>query len=252
MKTFRGSRKHILDWTASDCFAAELTTMIQPTGAVVAAPGPWQPKGKTAPKEARLVTFGRQHLPGVIDWAALADWWLVHKRGNTPNWDLAAVCRLPAGPGLVLVEAKANDKEVKEEGKHLAADASEPSRENDERIKGAVRDARDHLERIVPGVRIDRAVEYQLSNRIAFAWKLSSMGLPTVLVFLGFLGDEGIRDAGQPFEDAAQWEQCFRMHARHVVPDSFFERPIDCGSARMWALIRSHPVLESSQPAASL
>ena len=38
---------------------------------------------------------------------------------------------------------------------------------------------------------------------LAFTWKLTSLGIPTVVVYLGFLGDSGIANAGEPFSDEA-------------------------------------------------
>lgn len=58
------------------------------------------------------------------------------------------------------------------------------------------------LQLLGPAVRISRDSHYQLSNRVAFAWKLATLGLPTVLVYLGFWGDDGIADVGEPFWDA--------------------------------------------------
>jgi hypothetical protein len=244
---YRGSRKHVLDWVSSSGFALEFTHLLEPTGARVEPSGTWQPIGHRDPEEARLEVFGPRHLPDLIDWPALSHWWLAHEAGaNTPNWDIAAVCTFATKSGLVLVEAKANDQELKTEGKSLDSDASANSRANHDRIGAAIREAREGLNGVVPGVRLDRDRCYQLSNRLAFAWKLASMGLPTVLVYLGFLGDEGIEDAGRHFRDRTDWETCLRAHARAVAPDALFEREIRCGPASMWALIRSRPVLEQS------
>jgi hypothetical protein len=246
-RTLRGSRKHVLDWVSSHAFADELTAMLAPTGGQVQPSSAWLPRSQTEPEEARLETFGPRHLPGVIEWPRLSDWWLVHKEGaNTPNWDLAAVCAFPQGPGLVLVEAKANDRELKEDAKPLEPEASQRSRENHQRIGAAIREARNSLSQVVPGVAIDRDVSYQLSNRLAFTWKLATMGLPTVLVYLGFLSDSGIDDVGDHFRDHAHWAESFHTHARKVAPDALFEREIKCGSASMWALVRSRRVLQTS------
>jgi hypothetical protein len=35
---------------------------------------------------------------------------------------------------------------------------------------------------------------YRFANRLAFAWKTASEGMPTILLYLGFTGDDGISD----------------------------------------------------------
>ncbi len=194
--------------------------------------------------------FGPQALPRALDWDALADWWLVHKQGaNTPNWDLVATCSVGGQTGLVLVEAKANVPELRKEGKALDSDASERSRENHEHIKRAIEQARTALDGLVGGVRISRDQHYQLSNRVAFSWRLASMGLPTVLVYLGFLGDTEIADVGEPLMTAEQWEKVMRDHVRNVLPEQFLEQQLSCGPATMQMIVRSRRITEPSPPA---
>ena len=66
-----------------------------------------------------------------------------------------------------------------------------------ENIGAALAEACDGLAQLGIATRISRDSHYQLSNRLAFTWKLATLGVPTVLVYLGFIGDEGIRDAGE-------------------------------------------------------
>jgi hypothetical protein len=247
MHGYRGSRKHVLDWVESRDFPTQLQALLEPTGAHPVA-GTWLPGGYSAPKEARLESYGPRFLPGIIDWSSLRDWWLAHKRGaNTPNWDLASVCELGGRRGLVLVEAKANVQELKEEGKALSDDASAHSKENHTRIAEAISEARDGLSRIVSGVTIDIASHYQLANRLAFAWKLASLGIPVVLVYLGFTGDAGIVDAGDPLLGDSHWHDVFTQHAASVVPQDIFERRLEVRGTPLWMLIRSRLVLEPSR-----
>jgi len=182
-------------------------------------------------------------------WPSLQTWWLAHEAGaNTPNWDIALSCEVEGKPGLVLVEAKANVPELGLLGKKLDCAASEASRENHERIGRAIDEACTALRLVNPKISISRDSHYQLSNRIAFAWKLASLGLPTVLVYLGFLGDRGISDAGEPFRDMAHWNEVFAKYAHSLVPNELFERRIECGPATAWFLLRSRPVIQSSEP----
>jgi hypothetical protein len=182
-------------------------------------------------------------------WAKLRRWWLAHERGaNTPNWDIALACEVESQPGVILVEAKANVPELTASGKLLDNAASTVSHENHARIAEAISEACSQLRRISANVAISRDSHYQLSNRVAFAWKLASLGVPTVMIYLGFVGDAGIAEAGEPFNDAAHWNDVFAAYAHSLVPKELFERRIDCGTAPMWLLVRSRPVIETSKP----
>jgi hypothetical protein len=204
----------------------------------------FMPCGENAPEEARLEHFGPRLRPGPAAWREIADWWLCHKSGaNTPNWDIAVGCEIEGRPGLVLVEAKANWPELGVAGKAIAADASERSRENHERIGAAIEEARRGWCALDPRVSISRDSHYQLANRLAFTWKLASLGIPVVMLYLGFTGDDGISDAGAPFVDDADWQGAFRGYSADVVPRDLFERRLVICSTPCWLLSHSRPVL---------
>jgi hypothetical protein len=244
---FRGSRKHVLDWTSRPEFCVELLQLVRPVDCRVTAESKWMPRGYRSPDEARLETFGPEVLPSPESWANLRRWWLVHERGaNTPNWDIAAGCEIDGKTGLILVEAKANVPELSALGKTLDLSASKASVENHERIAAAIAEACSALRQLGASMAISRDSHYQLSNRVAFAWKLAMLGIPTVLVYLGFLGDDGIADAGAPFSGSAHWETVFGRYASSAVPGSIFEQRIECGSAPVWFLVRSRRVIEMS------
>jgi len=240
--SLRGSRKHILDWVERSDFTSQLSQLIHSTGASIHAKDAWMPKGHGNPKEARLKQLGSQILPSV-DWQSIQDWWLASKpRANTPNWDLASTCTIGGQQGLVLVEAKAHVQELKVEGKHLKLNASPNSRKNHERIGRAIKEAGHALGQIVSGTNISRDTHYQLANRVAFSWKIASLGVPVVLVYLGFLGDKNIADVGEPFRDSAHWQKEMRKYMNGCIPEEFTERWINCGKAGMQMVIRSLPV----------
>jgi hypothetical protein len=207
------------------------------------------PRGYADPEEARLERFGPLVMPDRPIWGHLEDWWLAHKRGaNTPNWDIALACEIEGRAGLVLVEAKANWPELGTAGKRPANPASPRSVENHERIGAAIDEACLGWRLIDPRVGISRDSHYQLANRLAFTWKLGTFGVPTVLVYLGFTGDEGIRDAGEPFPDAADWRQAFSEYTHDVVSLDLFEARHDLGEAPVWLALRTREALESSRP----
>lgn len=247
---FRGSRKHVLDWTARPDFLREFSGMLALTevdlGATV-----YMPAGPSDPREARLETFGPRVLPAVEVWPALHQWWLKHPRGaNTPNWDLALGARIEGRPGLVLVEAKANVRELSDAGKAAPTEGSDNSAENHTHIGKAIAQANAGWMRLAPAARLSRDSHYQLSNRLAFTWKLATSGLPIVLVYLGFTGDGGIADAGEPLRDDAHWRAVLRRHAEGVGMAGVWEKRLDFGAAPAWVLCRSRPVIETSSPAA--
>src|SRR5207248_1224998 len=115
---FRGSRKHVLDWTARPAFCEELLRLVAPVDVRISARSAWMPRGYLAPDEARLGTFGPMFLSDSAVWTTLRKWWLAHEQGaNTPNWDIAMGCQVEGRPGLILVEAKANVPELTVVGK---------------------------------------------------------------------------------------------------------------------------------------
>lgn len=246
----RGSRKHVLDWTGRAEFCIELLQTVAPVEARISRASRWMPRGYGAPEEARLETFGPEILPDRQVWEQLRKWWLAHEQGaNTPNWDIALGCEIDGRPGVILVEAKANVRELSAAGKAIRTDASEASTANDQQIGAAIAEACDGLRCFNEAIAISCDSHYQLSNRIAFTWKLATLGVPSVLVYLGFLGDEGIRDAGEPLSDDAHWQRVFKEYARSVIPLDLFDRRLECGAASAWFLSRSRPVLSAS-PAA--
>lgn len=175
MKPLRGSRKHILDWLDQQHFPDQLNDLVVTTGATIDISDSWKPKGHNVDQEPKLHSFGPKALPSLINWNELVDWWLVHKGGAmTPNWDLASTCTIEGNKGLILVEAKANVPELKTEGKLSAESPSVKSDENHERIAAAINQAKNALNKSIAGVNISRQSHYQLSNRVAYSWKLAS------------------------------------------------------------------------------
>jgi hypothetical protein len=249
MPVFRGSRKHVLDWTSQPNFVEELLELAAPVACRRLPKSLWMPKGRDDGIEARLETFGPLAMLDHPAWPALTKWWLRHPaHANTPNWDIALSCEVEGTPGLILVEAKANIPELGVAGKPQSMKASKNSMANHERIGRAIAEARAGLEPALPGISISRDSHYQLANRLAFSWKLATLGIPTVLLYLGFTGDEGIRDAGMPFDNDEHWQDVFGAHLKSVCPTAPLVGPVNVGAAPFWVLSRSRPVLEVSPP----
>lgn len=258
MIQYRGSRLHALEWTEQPSFTEDLANLVAPVPVILSPSDPYLPRGRAAPREARLESFGPTSLPGLIEWPRLRAWWLRHAAGaNTPNWDIAIACSIEGNRGLILVEAKANKPELSRAGKILASrrDPSRPRRppsqrsiENHEQIAAAIAMANEGLAALDPGINLSRDSHYQLCNRIAFGWWLASHGLPTIILYVGFLGDHGIPDAGPPFSDDHDWQTCFEEYCRGVVPSTLRETRLNLGSTPLWVLARSRTVLSQSPP----
>ena len=170
-----------------------------------------------------------------------------HSKGaNTPNWDLALVCEIEGEPGLVLVEAKAHAAELKEEGKTPVQANSQNSADNDRQIRNAIAEAAEELAVLGHATQISADAHYQLSNRLAFTWKLASLGVPTVLIYLGFLGDTGLGAGFRPFLSHDDWKAVLTAHAHGVGAESLFETHFVVAGTPAWVLVRSRPVLEVS------
>ena len=71
--------------------------------------------------------------------------------------------------------------------------------------------------------KISRDSHYQLSNRFAWACKLTELGLPVILVYLGFLHADEMADRGAPFHHADEWSELVKSHGALVVPSSVWD-----------------------------
>ena len=165
----------------------------------------------------------------------LRNWWLaVPKGANTPNWDIASTCTIKGQPGLLLVEAKAHSAEL---GESDSCGSGNPG--NRERIRRAITEAAGGLQAATGGPwNMSPDSHYQLSNRFAWSWKLASLGIPVILLYLGFLNAEDMADRGQVFGSAGQWETSLRAHSEGVVDNRCWGQWIDLNGVPLLLLIR--------------
>jgi hypothetical protein len=234
VKERRGSRLRCVLLTdgPGEQVAQRLTALVWPHAQVQPERHAWQPKGWADPAEAKLGEMPPFLPPERRE--TVCRWWLVARQGaNTPNWDIVSQATIEGQEGLILVEAKAHDKELKVEGKRPG------NAENHERIGTAIREASDSLNRILPGWNLSRDSHYQLANRFAYAWKIASLGIPVILVYLGFLCANEMSDEGQPLESEEAWAEVLRGHTRGGVPDEAWEERVYVRGTPMRALIRS-------------
>lgn len=239
----RGSkpRCHLLT-DGSPESVAERLTVLAALFAIVTPADQWMPGGFADPAEAeldkadRLLDAGRRKQ--------LAEWWLpAHCQGRrTPNFDIASTCTVGGKRGLLLVEAKAHDEELIKEaaGRVLAEDASEDRRASHPAIGEAIDAACEGLKAATGEAwRLSRDSHYQISNRFAWSWKLNDLGVPVVLVYLGFLRADEMSDKGAPFDNHAAWEATVRRHSEGVVASVIWGQPCTVNGQSFVPLIRS-------------
>ncbi len=239
MSAYRGSKRWILEMISSDNFLAIINSLIQDTGAILTNEDTWLPIGLKDPREAQLKNFLRDNFRPEL-YTEIASWWL-HADTTTPNWDLISTCNIDGKRGILLVEAKAHCGELNEEshGKKLDKDASENSIRNHIRIGEAIREAKEGINRTVPGVTISRDNCYQFSNRVAHAWWLATNNIPVVLLYLGFLNAEDMNyNRRILFETPKDWKNCFTEHAAKVgVAENVHW--VDCGESKFMIICES-------------
>lgn len=146
-----------------------------------------------------------------------------------------------------MIEAKAHDRELfKEETgrKNLKAPVTVGARRNLLRIDWAIRDASVALaaDTGLPWA-LSRDWNYQMSNRFAWAWKLTDLGLPVVLVYLGLLNASEMCDQGKPLADAGDWRSVVKRHSKALFPSTVWDQSWLCGGVPFIPLIRSLDVL---------
>ncbi len=206
------------------------------------------PKGFIEPDEQELGKIKDEVFNQILTddiQSALKDWWLEIKRGNpeTPNWDLISTCKIDGKPGLFLVEAKAHFTENKPNGKDPDSNPI-----NHEHIGNMIKDVKDKLnegDKFSFGLTHERY--YQLSNRFAWTWKLAHLGIPVVLVYLGFINTKEMNEkifyshvdfvrsmtTGEPAEivDPNAWERKFEVgDGEKKTPFIALLRSLECNT----------------------
>ncbi len=232
--------------------ADRLTRLVGLEDAVVTPVDNWMPRGKpvkrkdgswnTAPaKEVQLggLTKLLSNMYGDKRSKELKQqlnaWWNP-KRGKTPTWDIASTCRIKGRSGLLLVEAKAHKSEE-------LSGSEKSNSKNEENLKSiacAIDEATAGLANLTSNSwSLSRDHHYQLSNRFAWSWKLVSLGIPVVLLYLGFLRAEDMAKEGrQTFRSKADWERVLRSHCCGVVDNSCWDRVWCVNGVPMFPIIR--------------
>lgn len=238
----RGSRPRCVLLTDGNPYevAERLTGLVKCQGIVVSPDDKWMPYGKPFYENSRWEDVPAieaqldktDHFVSPETQHELRNWWLVAHRGaRTPTWDIASSCKIEERQGLLLVEAKAHKKELSEQ------DTCGAKGKNYKQIGRAIAEAKAGLENLTKKPwNLSRDTHYQLSNRFAWAWKLASLGIPVVLLYLGFLN---ATDMTKPlFCCYADWKRALQNHCNGVVDDSCWEKSLDINGTPLIPLIR--------------
>lgn len=233
----------MLELIDSSDFITDINILLEDVGASIATSDTWMPTGLHSDKEAELKTFLSISHDAKLG-AEIQNWWLeiFTPQTRTPNWDLVSTCTINGKPGILLVEAKAHTQELNggSKGKSISKEATDKSKENHKKIGIAINEANTNLQNVISGISISRDKCYQFSNRVAHAWWLANQGIPVVLLYLGFLNSEDMRDNYKVFNSHKDWEDCFINHTKKVGADSLMDTTINCGKSSFVTICKSY------------
>ncbi|MXW49275.1 MAG: hypothetical protein F4X81_12240 [Gammaproteobacteria bacterium] len=236
-KDRRGSRPRCVLLTEGDpaTVSVRLTDLIGRPDVVISPDDVWQPNGKASVREAQLdkALEGGRTLLDERTRQELRDWWLATNtsRARTPNWDIASTCTISGKRGMLLVEAKAHEGELSSDDRCGATGA------NRVRIERALAEATTDLRRATGETwQLSPNHHYQLSNRFAWSWKLASLGVPVVLLYLGFLN---AREMPEPrLYSEPGWRTVLADHCRGVVDETCWESTLDVHGVQLLPMAR--------------
>lgn len=227
--------------------AARLTNLVAVPEVVISAADRWLPYGKpvlsengqwdnTPAQEAQLGKANTLVSGGINQ--QLLDWWLTVQTKNitTPSWDIASTCQINGQPGLLLVEAKAHLGELRPNPDSCSS--TNPA--NRERIQQAIEQANAALTAATGNPwRLSRDHHYQLSNRFAWAWRLADLGVPVVLLYLGFRNaQEMLNIDPELIQSAEQWAAAVQEYGAGVVDNACWGQGLDIDGTPLLPLLR--------------
>lgn len=243
-RELKGSRLRCLHLTSKsrETVGEFLENLVAPH-AVLDSVSDWLPQGLLTPGEVNLDRKYAQEFLTDEQREELAGWWLINRGGTTPTWDIVAKCSIEGRSGLIVVEAKAHGTELGTRDACTAEDA-----ENRRQIADAIRKANEGLSHALAGWCLQRDSHFQLSNRFALSWKIASMGVPVILVYLGFLDAWDMNEGARTIlKSAEQWHDCILRYADRFVPKNAWETRLDVAGTPLIPLIRAARVEVSAE-----
>ena len=206
--------------------AERLTKLVRLPYVGVSADDKWMPYGKPVKKEDgsgdkapsdEVQLHEKNCLVSSEINERLWKWWLVIQ-ATTPNWDIASTCRINGKQGLILVEAKAHETELT----HYPDDCGSGNSENIKQIGKAISEASRSLQAETKNKwKLSPEGYYQLSNRFAWSWKLATLKIPVVLVYLGFLNACDMDGPNTKlFRSEPEWQRVLKTHCEGKVDNS--------------------------------
>lgn len=244
----KGSKKHVLDLVSSSRFRNIMNRVIGCPEIRIAEHCHQRPLSRRSLADSREYELEEYTMALPFPGHAPLDkkWWLCHKTGlnKRPTWDLLCHITVRDRPGLLLVETKAHVREMLEQDKKTAPGAGSKSMQNDRQIKQRIVETNDKLNALgIGSFYLSTKDHYQLANRLSYLAKLASDGVPTVLLYLGWLKSPSWpRDF---FRDDAHWHDVVTNHMNEVVPSVFSEKCFSFSTGgSMHMLIRSLDVLQ--------
>ncbi len=221
----KGSKLHISDFVCSNRFESLMNGLLEDTGIrlsvpLTSYPSLASPRDEEVEIEEYLNIFGH---PSSLQLDP--KWWMPYKteKNKRPNWDLLCHVLVDGRPGLLLVEAKAHGDELlmddKKAGPYRKSAASVA---NDRSIRRRISETNQLLNSVYASeFSLTADKHYQLANRIAYLTKLASLGLPTVLLYLGWLMSPDW--PGDEIRDQLHWHEIMNEYMKGLVPPGFPE-----------------------------
>ena len=248
-KDKQGSRPRCVLLTdgCADEVAERLTALVDHPDVVVSPGDNWMPCGKPIRKEdgswdKTSADEVQLHKANCLVCSKvrkqIGEWWFAVQTTG-PNWDIASTCTIKGKSGLLLVEAKAHVNELSAVGKTAPNSKSQNSRKNHEHIGKAITEANRYL-RLETGNNwnLCRDRYYQLSNRFAWSWKLVTLGVPVVLMYLGFLNARDM--VGEKlFLSTEEWDSTIKTHGESVVDNTCWNQWLNISGTPLLPLIRA-------------
>ena len=229
---YKGSSLHVLDLVCSPNFEPIMNSLLEGSGFRLATSCCRRPCGRACEAEGgeyKLEDYLRKHPIDRLPMGLDRRWWIPHD-GNRPNWDLLCHISKDDRQGLLIVEAKAHVGELAENDMKGAPEKGNPRSEaNDRQIRQRIVETNTALTKLRVGeFKLSADSHYQLANRLAYLTKLANAGVPTVLMYLGFLRSPDWPH--DPLNDHAHWEGVVKTYVTAVAPWAFVGSTFDASN----------------------